>query len=154
MAIKEFMIQKYDIHNYTHLYIIGIKWKKQVIACVVTSAVLEKIVTLDRASRGEGYSIRFKPNMKTRMYILRNALETFKICSVDELERVAKTEVGKRTNRGSAFEKLVTEYFGQEWCKDSVPFTEAGDIEINGKAYQIKYEGATFCNEKQLRGLE
>lgn len=154
MAIKEFMIQKYDLHNYAHLYIIGIKWKKQIIACVVTSAVLEKIVTLDRASRGEGYSIRFKPNMKTRMYILRNALETFKICSVDELERVAKTEVGNRTNRGTAFEKLVTEYFGQVWRKDSVPFTEAGDIEVNGKAYQIKYEGATFCNEKQLRGLE
>lgn len=154
MAIKEFMIQKYDAYNYTHLYIIGIKWRKQVIACVVTSAVLEKIVTLDRASRDEGYSIRFKPNMKIRMYILRNALETFKICSVDELERVAKTEVGKRTNRGSAFEKLVTEYFGQEWRNDSVPFTEAGDIEVNGKAYQIKYEGATFCNEKQLMGLE
>lgn len=154
MAIKEFMVQKYDLHNYTHLYIIGIKWRKQVIACVVTSAVLEKIVTLDRASRGEGYSIRFKPNMKTRMYILRNALETFKICSVDELERVAKTEVGKRTNRGSAFEKLVTEYFGQEWCKDSTSFALAGDIELNGKSYQIKYEGATFTNEKRLRGLE
>ena len=92
------MIQKYGLHNYTHLYIIGIKWKKQIIACVVTSAILDRIVTLDHASRGEGYSIRFKPNMKTRMYILRNALETFKICSVDELERVAKTEVGKQTN--------------------------------------------------------
>ena len=146
------MIQKYDLHNYTHLYIIGIKWKKQVIACVVTSAILDRIVTLDRASRGEGYSIRFKPNMKTRMYILRNALETFKICSVDELERVA--EVGKQTNRGTAFEKLVTEYFGQEWHKDSTSFALAGDIELNGKSYQIKYEGGTFTNEKRLRGLE
>ena len=148
------MIQKYDYHNFTHNYIIGIKWKKQIIACAVTSAILDRIVTLDHASRGEGYSVRFKPNMKTRMYILRNALATYKICSVDELESVAREEVGKRTNRGSAFEKLVTEYFGQEWRKDSVPFTEAGDIEVNGKAYQIKYEGATFCNEKQLRGLE
>lgn len=148
------MVQKYDLHNYTHLYIIGIKWKKQIIACVVTSAILGKITILDRASRGAGYSLRFKPNMTTRMYLLKNALATYKICSIDELERVAREEVGKRTNRGSAFEKLVTEYFGQEWRKDSVPFTEAGDIEVNGKAYQIKFEGATFCNEKQLRGLE
>ena len=148
------MVQKYDEKSYTHNYIIGIKWKKQIIACVVTSAILDRIVTLDHASRGGGYSIRFKPNMKTRMYILRNALATYKICSVDELERVAREEVGKQTNRGSAFEKLVTEYFGQEWRKDSVPFIEAGDIEVNGKAYQIKFEGATFCNEKQLRGLE
>ena len=148
------MIQKYDLHNYTHLYIIGIKWKKQVIACVMTSAVLDRIVTLDRASRGEGYSIRFKPNMKTRMYILRNALATYKICSVDELERVAREEVGKQTNRGTAFEKLVTEYFGQVWHKDSTSFALAGDIELNGRSYQIKYEGGTFTNEKRLRGLE
>ena len=148
------MIQKYDLHNYTHLYIIGIKWKKQVIACVVTSAILDRIVTLDRASRGEGYSIRFKPNKKTRLFILRNALATYKICSVDELERVAREEVGKQTNRGIAFEKLVTEYFGQEWHKDNTSFALAGDIELNGKSYQIKYEGGTFTNEKRLRGLE
>lgn len=145
------MVQKYDEKSYTHNYIIGIKWKKQIIACVMTSAVLGKITILDRASRGAGYSLRFKPNMTTRLYLLRNALMTFKVCSAEELERVAREEVGKRTNRGSAFEKLVTEYFGQEWHKDSVPFTEAGDIEVNGKAYQIKFEGATFCNEKQLR---
>lgn len=154
MKIKTMMIQKYDEKSFTHLYIIGIKWKKQVVACVVTSAVLEKITMVDKASRGAGYSLRFKPNTTIRLYLLKNALATYKICSVDELERVAREEVGKRTNRGSAFEKLVTEYFGQEWHKDSVPFTEAGDIEVNGKAYQIKYEGATFCNEKQLRGLE
>ena len=154
MEIKMMMIQKYDEKSYTHNYIIGIKWKKQIIACVVTSAVLGKITILDRASRGAGYSLRFKPNMTIRMYLLKNALTTYKICSVNELERVAREEVGNRTNRGSAFEKLVTEYFGQEWHKDSVPFTEAGDIEVNGKAYQIKFEGATFCNEKQLRGLE
>ena len=154
MAIREFIIQEYDEKSFTHLYIIGIKWKKQVIACIITSAVLEKITMVDKASRGARYSLRFKPNTTIRLYLLKNALATYKICSVDELERVAREEVGKRTNRGSAFEKLVTEHFGQEWRKDSVPFTEAGDIEVNGKAYQIKYEGATFCNEKQLRGLE
>lgn len=152
--MKMMMIQMYENRSFTNLYIIGIKWRKQIIACVVTSAVLEKITVLDKASRGAGYSLRFRPNTTIRMYLLRNALATYKICSMDELERVAREEVGKRTNRGSAFEKLVTEYFGQEWYKDSVPFTEAGDIEVNGKAYQIKYEGATFCNEKQLRGLE
>ena len=148
------MVEKYDFYNYTHLYLIGIKWKKQVIACVMTSAILGEIVKLDHASRGEGYSIRFKPNKKTRLFILRNALATYKICSVEELERVAREEVGKQTNRGTAFEKLVTEYFGQEWHKDSTSFALAGDIELNGKSYQIKYEGGTFTNEKRLRGLE
>lgn len=154
MTVKMFMIQKYDEKSYTHNYIFGIVWKKQIVACVITSAVLDKVTTLDKASRGAGYSLRFKPNKAIRSYLLRNALATFKVCTAEELERVAKEEVGKQTNRGSAFEKLVTEYFGQEWKKDSVPFTEAGDIEVNGKAYQIKFENATFCNEKQLRGLE
>ena len=38
-----------------------------------------------------------------------------------------------------------------DWEKDNVPFTEGGDIEINGKAFQIKYEKATFTNEKFLQ---
>ena len=54
-------------------------------------------------------------------------------------------------NKGEIFEKLITEYFGMKWEKDNVPFTEGGDIEINGKAFQIKYEKATFTNEKFLQ---
>ena len=56
-------------------------------------------------------------------------------------------------NKGEIFEKLVTEQYGQEWEKDSVPFTKAGDIEINGIAYQIKYEAANFTTEKTLASL-
>ena len=56
-------------------------------------------------------------------------------------------------NAGEIFEKMVTEYFGQVWVKDNIPFTEAGDIETDGVAYQIKYQKATFCNEKSLANL-
>jgi len=65
-------------------------------------------------------------------------------------EQVAESKY----NRGEIAEKLVTEYVGQTWIKDNVPFTDAGDIEINGIAYQIKYEKATFTNEKSLASLE
>jgi hypothetical protein len=51
------------------------------------------------------------------------------------------------------FEKLVTEYYGQQWTKDNVPFTEDGDLTVDGIAYQIKYDRATFCNEKSLANL-
>ena len=53
-------------------------------------------------------------------------------------------------NNGEIFEKMVTEYFGQVWEKDNIPYTEAGDIEVDGVAYQVKYERATFTNEKIL----
>lgn len=69
------------------------------------------------------------------------------LCSKEFFETTAKES---KYNKGEIFEKLVTEYFAQEWTKDNIPFTEAGDIEINGKAYQIKFEKATFTNEKTL----
>ena len=60
------------------------------------------------------------------------------------------TDVYGGTNYGKAFEKLITEYFGQVWEDDHIPFWEAGDIELNGQAYQIKYDRCNFCNEKQM----
>ena len=62
----------------------------------------------------------------------------------DELKKMSKY------NFGELFEKLITELNGQEWEKDNVPFTEDGDLTVDGIAYQIKYEKATFINEKQM----
>ena len=53
-------------------------------------------------------------------------------------------------NRGEVFEKLVTELNGQEWEKDNVLFTEDGDLTVDGTAYQLKFEKATFINEAQM----
>ena len=36
---------------------------------------------------------------------------------------------------------------------DSVRFDKGGDININGIEYQIKFENATFTNEKSLRKM-
>jgi hypothetical protein len=45
---------------------------------------------------------------------------------------------------------MVTEKCGQVWIKDNVPFTDGGDLTVNGIAYQLKFEKATFTNEKFL----
>ena len=57
-------------------------------------------------------------------------------------------------NRGEIFEKLVTEHYGQVWVKDNIPFTEQGDINVNGVEIQIKFEKATFINEAQMERME
>ena len=57
-------------------------------------------------------------------------------------------------NKGEIFEKLVTEYFGQTWEKDTVPFWVQGDININGKEVQIKLDTATLMNTKQVKKLQ
>lgn len=76
------------------------------------------------------------------------------LCTKDEFEELAKVVGGNgRSNRGLAFEKLVTEYFNQVWKADSKKFTECGDIVINNKHYQIKTHKATFTNETALTEL-
>ena len=73
------------------------------------------------------------------------------LCSVNYFESV---KADCKYNKGEVFEKLVTEFYGQEWTKDNVPFTVDGDLTVNGTAYQIKFEKATFCNEKSLANLK
>jgi len=142
----------YERHAYTHNYIMGYTENGKVYMALTTSAVVADVLTLDTASRGAGKSIRYKATSADVRTLKRNALEIRFLCSAEYLEAVAHT-LGKQVNRGAAFEKLVTEYFGQTWKKDSVPFTKAGDIEVDGIAYQIKYKNATFANERQLMAL-
>ena len=54
-------------------------------------------------------------------------------------------------NKGEKFEKTITETLTAEtWVKDSVPFNVAGDIELDGKQIQIKFDGAELTNERTL----
>lgn len=57
-------------------------------------------------------------------------------------------------NKGVMFEKMVYEFFGQEFRgKDNVPFHKAGDITIDGKEIQVKYLHARICYDKTLKKL-
>lgn len=58
-------------------------------------------------------------------------------------------------NRGVMFEKLIYELNGQTFRgKDNVRFTDGGDIVINGKEIQVKYEHARICYDKTLTKLK
>lgn len=58
-------------------------------------------------------------------------------------------------NKGVMFEKLIYELNGQTFRgKDNVRFTEGGDIVINGKEIQVKYEHARICYDKTLQKLK
>jgi hypothetical protein len=66
----------------------------------------------------------------------------------------AECLVADKYNKGEIFEKLVTEYFGQVWSKDNVPFYIDGDINVNGKKIQIKLDSATLMNTKQIKNIK
>ena len=144
------MVNGYNEVAYTHEYIYGFTDRKNVYVSFANADVMPYVLTLDKASRGAGYSLRFKPN-KAQKEILKMQSKTFVLCSEEYFEECFKNS---KYNRGEIFEKLVTEHFGQVWEKDNVPFTQAGDIEIDGIAYQIKYQKATFCTEDSIANLE
>ena len=148
-VIKKMLQDGYNSIAYTDQYIMVYNLKGVVYFTVCTRELVDRVTCLDKASRGQGFSLRFKPNMGQKLLLMSDNATT--LCSVKLFNDMVADSV---YNRGEIAEKLVTEYFGQEWTKDSIPFTEAGDIEVDGIAYQIKYESATFTNEKALKNLQ
>lgn len=148
MNLKDMMMNKYEEVSYTNNYILGYPLNGNIYMNITSDrTVLDMTTTLDKASRGAGYSIRFAPKKAIKKVLAERAIC---LCSKDYFEHIV--EVSKY-NKGEIFEQLVSEYFGIAWEKDNVPFTKGGDIEVNGVAYQIKFERATFTNERTLHNL-
>ena len=146
--LKQTILAFYNRHAYAHLYIMGFRWGGLIYYVIVKAQTLDHLTKLDKASRGAGMALRFKPTKAQKTLMLSLGAEI--LCSekfFDELCEMSKY------NKGEIFEMLITEKFGQTWEKDNIPFTKAGDIEIDGVAYQIKFEKATFINEAQMMRL-
>jgi len=147
-ALKMALLNGYHKMAFTDNYILGFSYKGNVYIKYTNGADMEKFVKLDKASRGQGYSIRFKPTASDKIYLLTGAKV---LCSTKYFAELVATT---KYNKGEVLEKLVTEIeANMEWVKDNVPFTEAGDVEINGVPYQVKFENATYTNEKALASL-
>lgn len=147
--IKKALVDGYKEIAYADKYIYGFYDKKVVYVAFSDDSTLDAVTKLDTSSDNTGYSLRFTPN-KFQKEILKMSGKYFPLCSKEFFLNECKES---RYNKGRVFEKMVTEYYGQEWGWDKVPFTEAGDIEIDGVAYQIKFEKATYTTEKRLARL-
>ena len=144
--IRNTLINFYNETSATHNYIAVFNFKGNIIATVTTNIELfTTAVKLDSAGRGQGFSIRFKPNNKDKMALMSG--QSFVLCSTEMFNTLVAES---KYNKGEIAEKLVTEYFGQTWTKDNVPYTVDGDITVDGVKYQIKFEKATFINEAQM----
>ena len=151
------MIDRYNEMAYTHNYIWGFEYKKVIYMAITKEDVMPYVCKLDRAAeKNDGMAIRFCPNTQQKMLLMTSAQP---LCSAVYFKALCNEKYpnkkGKlvKYNNGEVFEKLVTEHFNQVWVKDNVPFTKDGDLTVNGIAYQIKFEKATFCNEKSLNNL-
>lgn len=149
MAVLHKMVNFYNAHAYTHEYMLAFTVNGNIVVAIATAEMLIRVCCLDKASRGAGNSLRFKPNMAQKNLLMREC-ETFVLCSVADMETLVESTV---YNKGEIVEKLITEYYGQTWEKDNIPFTDDGDITVDNIAYQIKFEKATFINEKGMASL-
>ena len=144
-TLFEMMINRYNQLSYTHNYIYGFYFQNVIYMVEANADLMPYILKLDKASRGAGYSLRFCPTNAQKVLLLSKG--AIALCSKEFFEQTVRES---KYNKGEIFEKMVTEFYGQEWTKDNVPFTENGDLTVNGIAYQIKFEKATFTNEKTL----
>lgn len=147
--LLETMINRYNELAYTHNYIYGFCFQGMIYYTIETAETMPYILKLDKASRNAGYSLRFLPTKEQKIFLLSKGAKV--LCSKEFFETTTKNS---GYNKGEIFEKLITEYFGYTWKKDNVPFSKAGDLNINGTVYQIKFERATFTNEKTLARIK
>lgn len=137
------MIKNYRKYSAADSYIIGFTYNKKLYFLSVDE-IMPRFLNVEKASRnqGENLRLRLKKNHKASL-IKKNP-----IClgSADLLNE-------EKYNKGEIFEKLVTEYYGQIWKKDTVPFWAQGDIHIDNREVQIKLDSATLMNTKQIAKL-
>ncbi len=151
-ALHASMAQRYNNASATHDYIFTFNYAGNMWALCLRDVNADKLQTLtklDRASRGAGMALRFKPTNADKVALVSMGAQV--LCSVAYFNDVFASV---KYNRGEVAEMLVTEQmFAQVWHKDSVPFTVDGDINADGVKWQHKHEGATFCNERTLHNL-
>ncbi len=142
------MCNRYNQIAYTHNYIWGFEYKNNVYMAMTDSSYMAHVCKLDKASRGAGYALRFCPNAQQKIALIPYATL---LCSKRYFNELVSAS---KYNKGEIFERMVTEFFGQVWKKDNVPFTKDGDITIDNVSYQIKFQKGTLCNERSLSNLE
>lgn len=140
MTTKRTMIKHYRTHSAADSYILGFVENKN-LYMVEVAEIMPRFLSVEQASRnqGENLRLRIKKNLKKQL------MKKNPVClgSADLLNT-------DKYNKGEIFEKLVTEFFGQTWVKDTIPFWVQGDIEVDGRQIQIKLDSATLMNTKQI----
>lgn len=115
--------------------------------CAMIDSIPRRYTKIQKESKsnGGGYGLYINvKNEKFKNELLKNAT---KVGTLADLEG--------DYNKGVMFEKLIYEINGQTFRgKDNVKFTEGGDIVIDGKEIQVKYEHARICYDRTLKNLK
>lgn len=141
---KRTFINTYRNYSAADSYILGFTYAHN-LYMIEVNEIMPRFLSVEEASRNQGENLRLRLKKKYKEQLLKKG--AIMLGSADCL-------VAEKYNKGEIFEKLVTEYFGQTWSKDTVPFWVQGDICVNGKEIQIKLDSATLMNTKQIARLK
>lgn len=141
---KNTMIRNYRKFSIADSYILGFIYDKMLYMLEVAE-IAPRFLNVEEASRNQGENLRLRLKKAHKASLMKK--QPICLGSADCLN-------AEKYNKGEIFEKLVTEYFGQVWKKDTVPFYKDGDITVNGKKIQIKLDSATLMNTKQIKNIK
>lgn len=140
------MIALYAALTAAHKYILGFDYHGKLYYVTLTFAELVETLKADRAASSKGgvNKVRIRTSKEQRRAFVLSGKAVL-IGSIEALNTADKY------NKGERFERIITELLTANiWHKDSVPFWQAGDIELNGEQIQIKLDDAELTNEKTL----
>lgn len=108
----------------------------------MTFETLSRFFKQDRASskRGGFLKVRIRARVDELAELLPGAIE------------LGSETLLKKANKGDALEEvLLNRFAGCEWVKNDTPFWIAGDMVIDGRQVQVKFNGAELTNEKLFK---
>ena len=141
---KATMIKNYRKMDASESTIIGFNYNHE-IYIIEEKHIMPRFLTQERESmkRGGVNNLRLRLHTSDKKYFIKKGAQ--RIGTDIEIFSLAK-------NKGHALEIWITENLAHEtWTADSIPFYVQGDVRINGKEIQIKFDGATITTERALK---
>jgi len=143
---KQTMIRNYRKFSAADAYILGFIYKHQVYM-VEVAEIMPRYMRVEHESSKKGGCAKLQlrlPKQYQEQLIRKGAIAIGS-------EEILNGEY----NKGVEFERIISEMNGVEFRgKDNVPFYVEGDLNINGKEVQIKFNGAQIVVERTLKKLQ
>lgn len=143
---KDTMIKNYRKFSAADSYILGFEYKHNIYAIEVDE-IPPRFMTVERESSKKGGAQKLQLRIKK--------------AHKEQLLRKGATLIGNENiligqyNKGVEFERIISEMNGQEFRgKENVGFWVEGDLEIDGRQVQIKFNGAQIVVETTLERLK
>jgi hypothetical protein len=143
---KATMIRQYRRFSAAEAYVLGFEYNKVVYA-VMVDEIMPRLMRVEHEStkKGGAAKLQLRITKPLKEQLLRKGAVA--LGGVDIL-------VGEY-NKGVEFERIISEMNGHPFRgKENVGCWVEGDVEIDGKQVQVKFNGAQIVVEKTLHRLQ